>query len=464
MKRLLNVWLVLALINTLFLLGCKEDEVALPDNLAQFESTEQGMDATNSEATIKVQLSRAVDVATTVTVQVTSTGMTYGTEFATVPAAVSNVVSLSVPVGSSEASFKITKTSGIFLSGAETLKFKIAGVTSPVLIGTNAELTVKFTAIVSTGTNLKLNGGTGGSSAINSVFVDFSNNNQVAVARAAWDLGFYTGSNFVVKINNTTAATALATTKSDITQVSAADTVGKNLTLGFEPTHFALIDDITGDIANTVIAAVSATDADNKVYIINRGTGGSTAKTDLMKIRVLRNTSGGYTLQYAGLTETAFKTLTIAKDASYNFSYVSFATGTPVSVEPAKDRWDIAWTGAVYKTNLSATVEVPYYFSDQVFINHLAGVQAAEVLTSTVSYDTFGESNLSTITFNGNRSVIGSNWRATTGTIGVKTDRFYVVKDAAGNVYKLKFLNFTSADGGERGYPNIEYKLVKKAS
>jgi hypothetical protein len=38
-----------------------------------------------------------------------------------------------------------------------------------------------------------------------------------------------------------------------------------------------------------------------------------------------------------------------------------------------------------------------------------------------------------------------------------------MVKDATGNVYKLKFLNFTSADGGERGYPNIEYKLVKKA-
>ncbi|WP_255157753.1 HmuY family protein [Siphonobacter sp. BAB-5385] len=46
----------------------------------------------------------------------------------------------------------------------------------------------------------------------------------------------------------------------------------------------------------------------------------------------------------------------------------------------------------------------------------------------------------------------------------MKTDRFYVIKDAAGNVYKLKFINYTSTDGGERGYPNIEYKLVKKGS
>ena len=465
MKRLFNVWVVLSLINTIFLLGCKDEEIALPDNLAQFESTEQGMDATTTEATIKVKFSRAVEVATTVSVQLTPTGMTYGTEFTTTPAATDNTLSLSVPAGSSEVSFKISKASGVFLSGAETLKFKIASVTTPALVGTNAELLVKFTAIVSEGTSLKLNGGTGGSSAINSVFVDFSNNNQVSVARASWDLGFYAGSNFVVKLNHTTAATAIVTTKSDITQVNSADTVGKNLTLGFDPSHFALVDDITGDITKTVIAQVSATDADNKVYIINRGTGGATTKKDLIKVRILRTTDGsGYTLQYATLTETTFKSVTITKDASYNFNYVSFETGTPVSVEPAKERWDIEWTGALYKTNLSATVEIPYYFSDQVFINHLAGVQAAEVLTSTVSYENFAESNLSAITFSSNRSTIGANWRATTGTVGVKTDRFYLVKDAAGNVYKLKFLNFTSADGGERGYPNIEYKLVKKAS
>ncbi|MFY7829452.1 MAG: HmuY family protein [Flectobacillus sp.] len=443
--------------------SCKDTEIALPDNLAQFEATQQGIDAATTESVIKVKLSRAVESTTSVTLQLTATGLTYGTEFSTEPAASNNQITLQVPAGSSETSFKLTKKAGIFLSGSESLAVKITSTTNSVLVGTNAELTVKFTAIVSEGSTLKLNGGTGGSSAVNSVWVDFSNNSQTAVARAAWDLGFYTGSSFVVKINNLTAATAIVTTKTDINQVSAADTVGKNLTLGFETAHFALVDDVTGDISKTVIAAVSATDADNKVYILNRGTGGATAKKDLMKLRVLRNTSGGYTLQYAKLNETSYQTMTIAKDASLQFVYTSFDSTSPVSVEPAKEKWDIQWTGALYKTALSATADIPYYFSDQVFINHLAGVQAAEVLTSTVSYDAFAESNISSITFGNNRSVIGANWRATTGTVGVKTDRFYVVKDASGNVYKLKFLNFTSADGGERGYPNIEYKLVKKA-
>jgi hypothetical protein len=61
--------------------------------------------------------------------------------------------------------------------------------------------------------------------------------------------------------------------------------------------------------------------------------------------------------------------------------------------------------------------------------------------------------------------VIGSKWRTTApgGTTGIKRDRFYVVKDPLGNVYKLKFVSMgLGADGGERGKPVVEYKLVKK--
>ncbi len=45
----------------------------------------------------------------------------------------------------------------------------------------------------------------------------------------------------------------------------------------------------------------------------------------------------------------------------------------------------------------------------------------------------------------------------------MKTDRFYVIKDAAGNVYKLRFISFHASDGGVRGYPKIEYKLGKES-
>lgn len=461
MKRVIVCMLILA-VSTLN--ACKESDPPLPDNVVQFESAEQGMDAGTKTSTIKLKLSRAVDVATPVTIQVTPTGITYGTQFSTTPATTSNTLSLTVPAGSNEASFTLTKADNIFLSGTETIDFAITSATSLVLVGTTKDLKVKFTSIVSAGTTLTLDGGTGGSSAVNSVFADLSNNSATSVRRAAWDLGFYSGTDFRVIINNTTGAAAIALAKNDLTQVTAADTVGLVLsTSNFDPAGLKLIDDVSGDITKTVIAGISATDTDNKVYIVNRGTGGSIPAKGWIKIRVLRNGTTGYTLQYAGIKETTFKTVSISKDAAYNFNYVSFDSGTVVDVEPAKTRWDIEWTGGLYKTSDGAN-DIPYYFSDQVYINHLGGVTAAEILTSTVSYDAYAESNIATTTFKNDKHVIGSNWRATTGTIGVKTDRFYVIKDAAGNVYKLKFISFTTQDGGERGKPKLEFKLVKQGA
>jgi hypothetical protein len=312
----------------------------------------------------------------------------------------------------------------------------------------------------SDGSTQTLNGGTGGASAVNSVYVDLSTDNQGSIARTAWDLGFYCGSDFRVIINNTTAATAKVIAKNDLTQITADDTLGFSdaLALGQGLGTMEIIDDVDGDLTKTVIPAISATDADNKVYVLKPSNGMVAPAKDWYKIRILRNGTG-YKLQYAKLSEASFKSFDIAKDASYNFMFVSLDNNGTVTIEPQKANWDIVWTLTIYK----ATPTIPYTYSDYVYINYLAGVQAAEVLTSTVSYAAYTEANLATTTFSSSKTVIGGNWRATTGTVGVKTDRFYVIKDGAGNVYKLKFISFHANDGGERGKPVVEYKLVKKA-
>jgi hypothetical protein len=305
-----------------------------------------------------------------------------------------------------------------------------------------------------------LNGGAGGANAANSVFLDLSTDKQDSAKRTAWDLGFYTGTDFRVIINNTTAATAKALNKTDLALVTVADTTGfaDALALGQGAGTFSIIDDVEGDLTKTVIPVVSATEADNKIYILKPSNGMVAAARDWYKIRIIRN-GANYKLQYAKLSETTVKTIDIPKDASYNFKYVSLETNALVNVEPVKANWDIVWTVTTYK----ASPTIPYPYSDYVYINYLGGVQAAEVLTSTVSFDAYAEANIAGTTFSGNKVVIGGNWRNTQPPIGVKTDRFYVIKDAAGNVYKLRFISFHASDGGVRGYPKIEYKLVKKA-
>ncbi len=463
MKKIVRSLLLVAFLGTFN--ACSDDEPPLPDNLAAFEATEKGFEGEETE--IKISLTRAVDAATPVSVTLTPTQLIYDTEFTTTPAAANNTITLSVPAGQSSVSFKVNKKPGVLLDGDESITFKIASVGTPVLVGTNSALKLSFKAIISEGTSIQLNGIAGseaGSSAANSVFLDLSANAQTPVLRNSWDLGFYNGSDFRVTINGTNGASALAINKTDINAVSDKDFKTDSLAVGQGVGKLSLVDDAAGDITKTVIAAVSATDTDNKVYILNRKGGSMDVlpAADLYKIRVLRKGSG-YTLQYAKVNDTTFKTIDITKDAAYNFEFISLEKGVTVDVEPAKDRWDLKWGYSMYFTNFGAGL-IPYGFSDLVFTNNLGGVEAAEVLTTTASYDAFAESNLTGITFSKAADVIGSKWRVTQGTIGVKTDRFYLIKDPAGNIYKLRFISFHASDGGERGKPKLEYKLVKKGA
>lgn len=311
----------------------------------------------------------------------------------------------------------------------------------------------------SDGKSFSLNGGAGGSNAANSVYVDLSTEKQDSVKRTSWDLGFYSGADFRVIINYTTAASVKAINKTDLAAVTTADTAGfaDALLLGAGAGTMDIVDNVDGDLTKTAMAAISSTDADNKIYILSPNNGTVATARDWYKLRITRN-GNGYKVQYAKLSEATVKTIDVSKDDKYNFRYASLETNNIVAVEPEKTNWDILWTLTTYK--FSATI--PYIFSDFVYINSLAGVQGAEVLTSTIAYADYGETHIATTTFTNNKNVIGSNWRtASPSGSGVKTDRFYVIKDAAGNIYKLKFVSFSSGDGGERGKPVIDYKLVK---
>ena len=324
----------------------------------------------------------------------------------------------------------------------------------------------------SDGSTLTLNGGSGESAAENSVFVDLSADEQTAIKRTSWNLGFYSGSEFRVILNSTSGASAIAVGKTDINAVSASDINIDDLAIPLgQPGAFENIDDVTGDISKTVIAEIAASEDENRVYVINPKGGSHSdvlSEESLYKVRILRS-GNDYTLQYAQLGASSFETITIKKDADYNFKYISFANG-PATVEPPKADWDIQWTWSLYFGGIG-TAAYPYGFSDLVFINHLAGVTSAEVIfdedgssTGKPTYADFSASDISGITFNNSRNTIGSTWRGTSppNAVGAFTDRYYVIKDAAGNVYKLRFNEMgAGGDGGQRGYPEMEYQLVK---
>jgi hypothetical protein len=323
----------------------------------------------------------------------------------------------------------------------------------------------------SDGAQVQLNGIAGteaGSAAGNSVYLDLSADKQTAVLRSGWDLGFYGGSDYRVIINTFSVAGAKVLATSDMNAVGAADTIGLTLTTSQTnplPEQLAYFDDISGDITKTVIPAISAVDADNKVIIVNRGSGGGITARPWVKIRVLRNGTTGYAVQYAGITETSFKTLQVTKNALYNFTHVSFTNGV-VEGEPEKEKWDLVWSYSLFQTNFGAGT-VPYNFSDLLAVNNLANVTVAQKIyadaaTAAAAYTAFNKDSVSNTTMVTGRWTIGSSWRSTQPATGAKQDRFYIIKDGNGNYYKLKCVAMgVGTDGGTRGKPEFKYTLIK---
>jgi hypothetical protein len=325
----------------------------------------------------------------------------------------------------------------------------------------------------SSGSSVEFNGLAGsepGSSAGKSVYLDLSTNTMTGVTRAGWDLAFYGGNEFRVALNHTTSAGAKVLTQNDLNAVGAADTIGLTLAVNQStpaPSDFAYFDDINGSVTGTVIPEVSANAADNKVIIINRGTGGTAARP-WMKIRVLRNANGGYTLQYARITATTFQTLQVEKDNSYHYKQVSFETGSLADQQPEKAKWDLVWSYSQFQTNFGSMV--PYNFSDLIAVNHLSNVQVkekiyADAATAAAAYTVFNKDSVNLVAnaVVTGRWTIGSNWRSTTPPtpVGAYPNRFYIIKDAQGNYYKLKCLSMgAGTDGGTRGKPRFQYDLI----
>jgi hypothetical protein len=327
----------------------------------------------------------------------------------------------------------------------------------------------------------------GGPNQPNQLYLDLSTKGTKSVNRTAWDFGFSSGADFRVIINGSLKMAVKQLETSDITlpQVSNSDvSVGGGTNLSSN----GYVDNPTGILVGagagkgTAIAEVSATDADNKVYLVNLGLAVSTNTPGVgsvevdgvargwKKVRILRN-GNGYKIQYADLASTTFTEKTIAKDADFNFSFFSLTSGSTVSVEPQKAKWDLNFTTFVnYIPSEDADkkpIEVTYGYSDYIVSNMKGGTKVYQVLVADGgSYADFTKAKVVegkfTVSVTDQR-VIGSSWRAggSPGTLpSIRTDRFYVVKNAAGDYYKVRFLGLTDA-AGVRGHATAEFEILK---
>lgn len=323
----------------------------------------------------------------------------------------------------------------------------------------------------------------GGPNQPNQVYFDFSSNTETTSQRDAWDLGFYCGSDFRVVINGSISMAVKKTATTDISEVQAEDS---SVSVGYTTqASSGYADNPTGILQGagagigTAIAEISTDNTQNFVYLVNMGyeVGTTTPATGSVamngdargwkKIRITRD-GNKYVLHYADLDATTVESVTITKDADYNFKFFNLLTEETVSVQPKKDKWDINLSGFTNYINFGT--DVLYYYSDFITSNILGGTQVYEVVVSDATeteteFENFVLANVDEsqfLTSTTDQRMIGSNWRNGGGPSSgpsIKDDRFYVLKDEDGNIFKLRFLAMSN-ESGERGYPTFSYKLL----
>lgn len=310
----------------------------------------------------------------------------------------------------------------------------------------------------------------GGPNQQNQVFVNLSEEAAFAVARDSWDLGFYGGDDFRVIINGSLLMAAKELETTDITERHNEDPA---VAVGtFQVENLNYIDSPDGALAGTAFGTIATSEETAKVFLVNLGnevpttapaTGSVNTAGDARgwkKVKIWQDGTS-YTMQYGDIAVGAYQEVTIPKNPAYNYTFFSFISESIVNVEPQKDQWDMkltTFTNEVFDN--SGASAGAYFYSDFIVTNTVAGVTALMVEGDTAAYETFTRATLEAgdYTFSNDQRAIGVNWRSVL-PVQVYDDVFFVLRDGAGNIYKIKFISMLNTDG-ERGFPLFQYKLL----
>ena len=165
------------------------------------------------------------------------------------------------------------------------------------------------------------------------------------------------------------------------------------------------------------------------------------------KLWIESKISGEYQIKYADLDGSNEMNMSIPalNYSDKNFIYYSLDNDQVIDREPNKNDWDITFMKymTLYPFQGGFT---PYSVTGTL---HNAGVEVAQAdnISSPLTYSDYSLHSFST-TIN----TIGYDWKVFQGSYVIVDDRCYFIRDKAGNIWRLTFINF---DGTSTG--NIEF-------
>ena len=255
-------------------------------------------------------------------------------------------------------------------------------------------------------------------------------------SKSAWDLAFESApEGWHIYLNGARLMTAWNIGPVDIAQ--AHDTVGMAAS--------RRIDAPNGHADST---AIGDWRGHNDVYVIDLGFTALGQALGTRKFRFTSVTATDLSFDVAELDGSLVQSITLPKDPSRAFTSFKLGTGV-VPIEPAQGTWDLVFT------------QYTYQFYEPFLPYIVTGVLSANTtriaLVTGIPFDQVSLNDSLVHPFSTDRDVIGYDWKTysfETASYTVDESLVYLIHDAEGYFYKLRFLDFYS-DQGQVGCPQF---------
>lgn len=255
--------------------------------------------------------------------------------------------------------------------------------------------------------------------------------------KTAWDLAFEsTSAGWRIYLNGAKLMTAWDIGDVDI--AVAHDTIGIAAN--------KRIDAPSGHQDSTAIGDWRGTD---DVHVIDRGVNSLGQPQGLYKFRFMEVTPSAFIFQIAAMDGSQLDTVTLQKDPTRSFTCYKVEDGV-VDIEPERGEWDLVLTQYTHQ----------FYepFLPYIVTGMLSATTTRAAVIPGADFDAVTLNDTLMHPLSGARDVIGYDWKYysfETSSYTVDQTRVYVVQDAEGFFYKLRFIDFYS-DSGQVGCPMFE--------
>lgn len=276
------------------------------------------------------------------------------------------------------------------------------------------------------------------------VFYSLKNNVIVSTNDfAAWDFGFEpSATGWHVTLNSAKFMRVYKTAKSDFAAVTIADTAGTK----------SAFDMPSGSMDSTAIGDWRG----GNVYVVNKGVNESGDPLGMAKIKILSVNATKYTVQFSDIDGSNANTLDVIKDETYNLNFLSIDKGgKTLLIEPPKNQWDIVFTKY---THIYYDLNNMPYSVVGCLLNRTATTAAYDTLHK--SFDDVKLDDVAATKFFNGINTIGFDWKTYTGTTyTVNANKFYLIHNADGLYFKLRFVDFYNTSG-IKGTPAWQFQRL----